>query len=237
MMRFAKILLIVLLCAPIVAIGVIALSLLRGFYVKNRYEVQAISMEWIDPMEPGLSGCIDFRRNIQPAKLQGLGIVLVLDLKLVSDSTKGTHKIWGHFAPGGDGPKDSLLTVNFLQKDLAGSMLDTQADQHLLDVGIPCYNDITQQWSPRQAPADYGWGEFASISSLEAFRHQFNEGLFDAIPRSAWLDSTKVAFFLWPDSALTASISTGQQLGMKMRTQKGREFVTWLALAHRPKLE
>lgn len=237
MPRFWKALLIVAISSPLVLILIVVLVLARGFYVKNRYEVQAISMEWIAPMEPGHSGCIDFRRNIQPTKLQGLGIVMVLDLKLVSDSTKGTHKLLGYFPPGGDGPKDSLLTVNFLQKDLVGSMLDAQADQHLLDVGIPCYQDITQKWSPRQTPVDYGWGQFASISSLKAFRHQFNQGLFDAIQHSARLDSAKVAFFLWPYSALTASISAGDQLGIKMRTQKGREFVTWLALAHRPNLE
>jgi hypothetical protein len=214
---------IALIVLHLLAFGVLFRELTRGFYVKNRYNIQSISCSWILPTESGTSGCIEFRRDITPPKVKGLGIKLAMDLDYVSDSSKGTHKLLGHWRPGENGTKDSIIAITFLLREPNGELHPLPAGKLLRDVGMPCYRDATQDFSPAYPEQYHSEEDGSSITDLAQFRRNLNSG--SPMP---FHDDGKVAFFLWPDSLLTDLLVGGRTLGMTLTTHSGREISTWL---------
>lgn len=202
----------------------IGLKIRNGNYFHlNRYNIQNISLAFIHPVEGGSSGCIEFRRQIQPDSTQDLGIELRMDLEFVSDSSERVAKEMGHRVKGFDGTKDSIVSLEILLLDSLERKVPSSQAEKFRDIGKPCYKEVVDGINAQNEPSGYVSDANATINELETFRKRLNTQ--DGVPRT---EHGRVAFYLWPQPVLLRVLHQGGKAGILLTTKSGRQIMSWL---------
>jgi hypothetical protein len=219
--RFGCLFGILIVACMTIGMGILLYQLTRGFYVKNHYEVADIDLLRVP--NSGLTDLVD--GVVVPAPITGISglngyLTLRVQCRIFSDSSKGTHKLFGTWRCCGDGIQDSICAIQWLRHPLAdcspalhGTELARQSSDSASILAAAAYHTV---WSRPQNTASF---------DPEDLRSRINHSEFFTTQE----ESDELRFYTFPDHLSRRQIQHLDHVGIRFHFQSGRQMSAWLA--------